>query len=77
MKRGTLALALTATIAAAACKPSPPVPSKHAGAKVVKLCDNKTTVQVPDDTSAGIQSADHRKVRRRHLDGAPIPGPLN
>jgi cytochrome c len=28
----------------------PSSPIKPAGAKVVKLCDNKTTVQVPDDT---------------------------
>src|ERR1700722_4906832 len=45
------ALALAGTVASsqAADPPSSPVPAK-VGSKEVKLCDNKTTVQVPDDT---------------------------
>jgi thiosulfate dehydrogenase len=42
-------VALVSQIASADQLPSSPVPAK-AGAKVVKLCDNKTTVQVPDNT---------------------------
>jgi thiosulfate dehydrogenase len=53
----TVALSMTMVLAAGvaraqaadqAAQPSTPVASK--GSKEVKLCDNKTTVQVPDDT---------------------------
>jgi len=47
-----LALAVLATLSQTATAdqpPSSPVPGKH-GAKVVKLCDNQTTVQVADNT---------------------------
>src|ERR1700730_2041833 len=49
---GALALAGTVASSQAADPPSSPVPatSKGGGSKEVKLCDNKTTVQVSDDT---------------------------
>ena len=46
-----LALVALASQTVSADQPlSSPVPAKAGGAKVVKLCDNKTTVQVADDT---------------------------
>jgi len=48
-----LALALVALASQAVSAdqpPSSPIPAKAGGAKVVKLCDNKTTVEVPDNT---------------------------
>ena len=44
------ALPASSSAASSAASSLPAAPASKAGSKEVKLCDNKTTVQVPDDT---------------------------